>query len=105
MRIWPYEKVARRGGEPIRLKTIDYMQFNGTEREWSLSGLTLGSVNLVVGKNATGKTRTLNIINGLGGLVTGRKKPTELTTGTYRTTFEHDGRLLRYSLDIQDRKV
>jgi energy-coupling factor transporter ATP-binding protein EcfA2 len=89
----------------MRLKSIDYMQFNGTERQWSLSGLTLGSVNLVVGKNATGKTRTLNIINGLGSLVSGRKKPTELTTGTYRTTFEHDGRLLMYSLDIQDRKV
>jgi hypothetical protein len=89
----------------MRLKTIDYVQFGGTDRKWSLSGLALGTVNLVVGKNATGKTRTLNLINYLGALLAGRKKPAELTTGTYRTTFEHNDSLFSYSLDVQDRKV
>lgn len=89
----------------MKLKSIDYTQFDDTDRKWSLSGLTLGSVNLVVGKNATGKTRTLNLINGLGMLASGRKKPAELTTGRYQTTFEHDGRELHYTLEIKDKKV
>src|SRR5262249_46313215 len=87
------------------LNSITYSQFQGTPREWLLSNMTLGSVNLVVGKNASGKTRTLNVIHGLGKLVSGRQKPSELTTGRYTTTFEHEGRLLHYFLDIQDQKV
>lgn len=89
----------------MRLKSINYVQFQGTTREWTLSDLMLNPINLVVGKNATGKTRTLNVINGLGRLVSGKQAPFEITTGTYRTTFEHEGRTLYYSLDIQDRKV
>ena len=89
----------------MRLKSIDYSQYQGTEREWNLTGLTLGPVNLVVGKNATGKSRTLNIINGLAHLLCGKKKPNELTTGSYHTTFEHDGRILHYTLEIKDRAV
>ncbi len=89
----------------MRLKSIDYSQFQGTEREWRLTGLTLGPVNLVVGKNATGKSRTLNLINGLANLLGGKKKPNELTTGSYHTTFEHDGRVLHYTLEIQNRAV
>jgi len=89
----------------MRLKSINYSQYHGTEREWSLTGLTLGPVNLVVGKNATGKSRTLHIINGLAHLLSGKKKPNELTTGSYYTTFEHDGRVLHYTLEIQNRAV
>lgn len=89
----------------MRLRTVDYVQFANTDRRWSLSELTLGTINLVVGKNAAGKTRTLNVIHALGSLLSGRKKPIELTTGTYRTRFEHDGALLDYTLEIQDRKV
>ena len=70
-----------------------------------LSGLTLGSINLVVGKNASGKSRTLSTVNWLGGLVSGRRKPSELPTGTYEAAFDHEGRTLRYFLDIHERKV
>lgn len=89
----------------MRLKEINYRQFQGTDREWSLIDLTLGPVNLVVGKNATGKSRTLNVINGLAHLLSGKKKPNELTTGTYHTTFDHEGRVLHYTLEIRDHAV
>src|SRR5258706_16041841 len=89
----------------MRLQSINYAQYQGTDREWRLEGLTLGSVNLLVGKNATGKSRTLNIINGLAKLVSGRRRPTDLTTGTYQTTFEDNGRALHYLIEIHERKV
>ncbi len=89
----------------MKLKSINYVQYQNTDRQWRLEGLTLGPVNLIVGKNATGKTRVLNVINGLAKLVSGRKKPSELTTGEYATTFEAEGHLLHYVLKINERKV
>jgi predicted ATPase len=88
----------------MRLKSINYSEFDGTPREWSLSGLTLGAINLIVGKNGTGKTRSLNIIVALGNLLSGRQKP-ELTTGTWKAEFEHDDKSLHYLLGLEDRKV
>jgi energy-coupling factor transporter ATP-binding protein EcfA2 len=89
----------------MRLKTYEYSHFVGTSREWFLSGLVLGPINLVVGKNASGKTRTLNTISGLGKLVSGRQKPAELATGNYTAVFDHEGRTLRYHLAVADHKV
>lgn len=89
----------------MRLKSIDYTQFEGSPRAWSLAGLVLKPMNLIVGKNAIGKTRTLNIIHGLGRLVSGRQMPSELSSGSYRTTFEHEDRVLSYSIEIHENKV
>jgi energy-coupling factor transporter ATP-binding protein EcfA2 len=89
----------------MRLKSINYAQYEGTDREWRLEGLALGPINLIVGKNATGKSRALNVINGLAKLVSGHKKPSELTTGAYQTVFEDSGRFLHYSIEIRERKV
>ena len=62
----------------MRLRTYAYTQWPKTTREWTLFGLALGRINLVVGKNASGKSRTLSTINGLGDLVSGRRKPSDL---------------------------
>ena len=89
----------------MRLQTVDYAERQDTAREWTLSELSLGQINLIVGKNASGKSRTLNIIANLGKLLAGTRKPAEITTGTYKTTFSHEGRTLCYDLDIKDHKV
>jgi hypothetical protein len=89
----------------MRLKTITYRQFEGTAREWSLSGLDLKPTNLVVGKNTSGKSRTLTLINTLGKLVSGALPPEQLATACYNTLFEHEGRSVRYSLTIRDHRV
>src|ERR1043165_4494266 len=41
----------------VRLKSVQYSERLGTPKEWTLEPLTLGAINLIVGKNATGKTR------------------------------------------------
>jgi energy-coupling factor transporter ATP-binding protein EcfA2 len=89
----------------MRLKTYNYIQWAGTQREWTLTGLILDQINLIVGKNASGKTRALNVISSLGKLVSGRQKPSELATGVHTATFEHLGRELYYLLNIEGRKV
>ncbi len=89
----------------MRLKSVSYSEFLGKPKEWSISDFTLGSINLVVGNNATGKTRSLNVLRVLGNLLSGRRKPSELTCGSFDVTFEHDDHILKYILQISDHKV
>jgi hypothetical protein len=89
----------------MRLKSLTYCERKSDLKGWSVSGFTLAPINLIVGKNATGKTRTLSVINFLGLLLSGTRKPGEIPTGNYEVIFEHEGRTLKYVLNIADYKV
>lgn len=88
----------------MRLKSITYSQFEGHPNEWSLEEFSLGNINLLVGKNATGKSRTLNIIRGLGNLLSGDVK-LQYSSGNYAVTFDKEGELIEYFLKYEDSKV
>jgi energy-coupling factor transporter ATP-binding protein EcfA2 len=88
----------------MRLISIDYAQHEGQPKEWTLKGLTLGPVNLLVGKNASGKTRALNVINGLARLLSGDTK-LNFMSGNYHTVFEDGGKEFTYVLQYEDAKV
>ena len=88
----------------MKLKSITYSQFKGTRGEWEVNELTLGTINLLVGKNTSGKTRLLNIIGNLGNLLAGDLKPT-FRSGSYDVSFEHVGKILRYILVYRDSQV
>jgi predicted ATPase len=88
----------------MRLKSIAYSQFKGERGEWKLKELTLGPINLLVGKNASGKSRMLNIIGNLGNLLAGDLKPA-YRSGNYNVTFEHGGKVLKYILVYRDSLV
>lgn len=86
----------------MRLKSIDYSEFSGSNREWILKGLSLGALNLVVGKNASGKTRTLTLIQGLSRLLCNELKPAALASGSFDAEFEHSGHCYLYHIVIRD---
>ena len=88
----------------MQLKSLEYSQYLGETREWKISNTTFGDVNLIVGKNASGKTRTINVISGLAGLLSGKKKPT-LQSGNYKVLFENKGKEIKFVLRISDNKV
>jgi energy-coupling factor transporter ATP-binding protein EcfA2 len=89
----------------MRLNSVSYSGFEGDAKEWILPDFSLQPINLVVGKNAVGKTRTLNVINGLGKLLSGRQRPSELITGNYEVVFDHEHDQLTYILKVRDHKV
>lgn len=82
----------------MKLKSITFIENKGLPTEWELKELTLGSVNLIVGKNATGKSRTLNVINHLAAVISGQP----LVPGfTFSYTAEFDGEQeTKYELDV-----
>jgi energy-coupling factor transporter ATP-binding protein EcfA2 len=90
----------------MQLESITYAQFEGRPEEWSITGFSFGNINLIVGKNATGKSRTLNVITALGKLVSGEVKLT-FKSGEYKVIFNKDGKKqkLTYVLKYEESNV
>ena len=87
-----------------RLVSVTYSQFKGDPRNWSLEGLLLRDVNLIVGKNATGKTKALNVIGGLATLLSNSMK-LRYIDGNYDAHFSSGEDDLHYVLEFHDTKV
>jgi energy-coupling factor transporter ATP-binding protein EcfA2 len=76
----------------------------GQPKEWVLDSLPLSQINLLVGKNATGKTRTLSVIASLAKLLSSNPRYM-ITHGTFDVVFDDDGVRLRYKLSIEGNNV
>ncbi len=88
----------------MRLDSIRYVQFEGQPQEWRLDELTLGPVNLLVGRNASGKSHSINVVLGLAKLLAAEIKPT-LLAGKYEASFTHDEVPYRYRLEYDESGV
>ena len=87
----------------MQLSAISYREYPQDPREWQLKKLSFGDVNLLVGRNATGKTRSLNIINALSNLLAGQARP--LSNGEWVAEFVDQNDLYIYKLKIKDFSV
>lgn len=80
----------------MRLDFVEYCEDEGKPSEWRIDGCQLGNVNLIVGKNASGKSRILRAINLISNLLSGDK------------VIRQDGRLREWKLifdsDQEDKK-
>ncbi len=88
----------------VRLQSVKYSERLGHPKEWTMDGLTLFPINLVVGKNATGKTRTLNLISTLAKMLVAEPKYRPLNAG-YDLLFDSDGVKIRYVMLVENGKV
>ena len=88
----------------IRLRSVKYRELQGKERAWSLDELALGSINLLVGKNATGKTRVITIIDNLANCFL-REGNLAFHEGGYDVEFTDGETITRYELVVEDGKV
>lgn len=81
------------------LTEIEFSQFEGKPKEWKLENCTLNKINLIAGKNATGKTKLLTIIRVLSNILSGKRTiQTLLGNGNYKVTFNKDGKKVVYIL-------
>jgi energy-coupling factor transporter ATP-binding protein EcfA2 len=86
----------------VSLISIKYAQHAGDPEHWEFDGLRFGNVNLIVGMNASGKTRTLNVLNAIAGLVAGQRS---LSAMKCDAVFADGESSIRYTLIASDTKI
>lgn len=88
----------------MKLRRLDYSEYQGEDREWKLEGCTFRDVNLLVGRNATGKTRTLNVIRALARQLS-EASQTPLSSGRFDTEFTTESETVSYLLEYHQRVI
>ena len=88
----------------MRLESLTFVQHKGTPQESRIEGCSLGDINLLVGRNASGKTRTVTTIGNLGMIVCGEEKPRFLS-GEWEASFGSGVHRIKYSLKCEDSRV
>lgn len=82
----------------MSLKSLKYYEFEGDARQWCVEKIDFENVNLLVGKNSTGKSRILSVLNAFCSLISGRhRRP--FNSGCFEVEIELDGDL--YSCVIE----
>jgi ABC-type multidrug transport system ATPase subunit len=80
------------------LHKFSFTENAGEKTEWLIDNVSLGAINLVVGRNTSGKTRTLNALTDLVGMIRG--KGTRATGPvTYEVHFSNSEHLMKYQLE------
>lgn len=99
------------------LKNIKFTRFEGESFEWAIQGkpsfdnqfpaVSFGQINLIVGKNATGKSKTIMSIMQLADLFSGKVDLSELVfhSSKYEVCFQNGSGDINYLLEYKDGKV
>jgi energy-coupling factor transporter ATP-binding protein EcfA2 len=88
------------------IKSVEYSQFEDSPQMWVLEQCMLGNINLLAGKNASGKSRTLNILLGLSKHLSIEKSVQRFFgSGNFKVKFEKDGKEIVYILKYSAEKV
>ncbi len=88
----------------MRLKSLSYTE-NLSKKEtnpWELQELSLGERNLIVGKNATGKTRIVNVIHNFAKLI---QKSQTVGHGKWAAVFVDGNHEIAVSVAIDNGKI
>lgn len=95
-------------GESMFIKSLEYSESPGDPRSWKVTGLNFGNINLIVGKNASGKSRVISALFGLAQIVSG-KIPPRFSSGKWKVIFERTkGQIVEeqlYALELSAGKV
>lgn len=87
----------------MMISKLNYSQNIGQPDEWRLKDVNLGKLNLIVGRNAVGKTRALNVISSFARMISG--KAPKLLDGHFEVSFREGVTSRGYSLTIEGNKV
>ena len=78
------------------LQSVNYFENKGKPNYWEIKDIFLTRQNILVGLNATGKTRTLTVITSFALLLSSKRK---IKQGNWFLTFKDNGN--QYSYDLQ----
>ena len=85
----------------MRLTKIFYSEFSGSPNHWTLADADFGRISLVVGKNASGKTRLTHVITGLAQLLSSQRREL-FTDGEYKVELTDETQILQYEITFKN---
>jgi len=88
----------------MSLKSLSYTEFENDPQHWKLDQCDFSQINLIVGRNATGKTRLMNVINGLCKILSARTTEA-FQSGTYQTEIALSGKVYSLCLEFANGQV
>jgi AAA15 family ATPase/GTPase len=88
----------------MKLESMSYSQFLDRPRQWKIENVEFEPINLLVGRNAVGKTKTLTVINALARLLAKDLK-LNYQSGNYHVKFEDGKDSYVYELKYEDTKI
>ena len=80
------------------LQSFTFRENAGQNIEWLIDNVSLGVINLMVGKNSSGKTRTLNALSDLVSMLKGNGTSASGPV-SYELLFRNSENLMRYELE------
>jgi len=86
----------------MKLKSLYYIEHKGTPAEWELKEFQLHDIDLFVAKNATGKSRTLSVINSLSLLLS---KNIKFSNCLFSATFEDNDDTIEYLIEFATQSI
>lgn len=84
----------------MKLKSLEYR-----EPTWSLKGLNFSEACLIVGRNAVGKSKTINVLSKLINIITQQKEIKEIDYFHYKIVFKDNDNELIYDFAFNAGKV
>ena len=86
------------------LSKLNFYENRGKNNYWEIKNLQFNMINLIVGLNATGKTRLVNVISNTAKIISKKRK--ELLNGNWDIEFKYNNNLsYKYKLEINKKKV
>lgn len=84
----------------MKIQSIQYSQIH-YGRKWSVSKIDLDSINLIVGKNASGKSSTIRVLRTLADLISGETTTDNIlyNSAEYEVSFNENEDIFTYRLE------
>lgn len=93
----------------MHLYSLNYNEYpkNKANNSWSASNFFFSQFNLLVGKNTTGKTRTIFLIKNLAAIIKSQKVKLKEATWEveFKQSFSDEKAFFKYHLEIHDNEV
>ncbi|MGL5964829.1 MAG: AAA family ATPase [Fusobacteriaceae bacterium] len=83
---------------------LNSFKYKNSTKNWEIEELNLSSINLIVGQNATGKTRTIQMIKALTELISGQPLKRNMEE-EYEIILSEENIKYKYILKLKDKKI
>ena len=89
----------------MSLVKLSYTEFEGTARHWEIDKATFSDINLIVGKNSSGKSRLMSVFATLTRLLSGQQQPLPYEPSKFVIELELNNQAFVYQLEIKNGSV